>query len=128
MKIYSFDIHNVMRGLTAGLILGFGPWPATAEEGHDHASAPAGDAALAEPCEHKVPIAECPECRYEVGVVALDPKVGPNLVQRAVVEKAALARRLRLLGEVQADPQRVVPVRAPVPLSWTLPWASTSFV
>ncbi len=86
--------------------------------GHDHAShAPERDPTPAEieamRCEHDVPIAQCAECRYEAGVVALDPAVGSNLVTQAVATPGTVADLREFTGEIREDPTRVAVVTVP---------------
>lgn len=86
--------------------------------GHDHAAqgaepdpTPAEIEAMR--CEHKVPIAQCAECRYEAGVVALDPAVGSNLVRQAVASPGAIPERREFTGEIREDPTRTAPLLIP---------------
>lgn len=86
--------------------------------GHDHAAhAPERDPTPAEieamRCEHEVPIAQCTECRYEAGVVALDPAVGSNLVTAAVAAPGSVADVREFAGEIREDPTRVAPLLVP---------------
>ncbi len=86
--------------------------------GHDHAShTPERDPTPAEieatQCEHKVPIAQCAECRYEAGVAALDPAVGTNLVGEAVATPGAIPERREFTGEIREDPTRIAPLLVP---------------
>lgn len=93
------------------------------EKAHDHAAHdhPAhGDERDPTPaeieamrCEHEVPIAQCAECRYEAGVVALDPEVGSNLVTQAVAAPGAIPERREFTGEIREDPTRVAPLLVP---------------
>ncbi len=62
-------------------------------------------------CEHDLKTYECPECRYEVGVV----KAPAELVEGGLIETISPQRRavttpLRLTGEVQFDERLVVHV------------------
>lgn len=54
-------------------------------------------------CEHNIRQIDCDECRYELGVVKVQPSVTDALTQTAVVQEGELADRLRLTGEVQYD-------------------------
>ena len=81
-------------------------------DGHGHgkatAAAPASDEARAAvPCEHKVPIYQCAECRYEAGVVKVDASLwksdkGGLLVAQTVTNHPVLAV-MSLTGEVQLN-------------------------
>ncbi len=61
-------------------------------------------------CEHRLPILDCDDCRYEVGVIKLDGDVADALVTPATAETRSLSRALRLTGEVLTDPTRSVSV------------------
>ena len=61
-------------------------------------------------CEHDLPILDCDDCRFEVGVVKVRPSVAKALLATATVEPRPVARTLRLTGEVQLDKTRVVDV------------------
>ena len=76
--------------------------------GHDHAG-PTGnlDEAANEPCEHKVPIFQCAECRYEVGLVKIDGalwKNGPTgLLTTATAAKRTMREAVALTGEIRLN-------------------------
>jgi len=64
-------------------------------------------------CEHDVPIYLCDECRYEAGVVKLDPsmmkkKDGTGLVQTQVVGRTKVAEVLSTTGEVALNENATV--------------------
>jgi len=61
-------------------------------------------------CEHGIPTAECDNCRYELGMVKLEPSVADALVETASVESMSRTNTLRLTGQVQLDQTRVVDV------------------
>ncbi len=61
-------------------------------------------------CKHGKPAAHCSICRFEIGVVKLEPGVAEALIKSGKVEKREKVKVLRLTGEVQADPTRVVDV------------------
>ena len=91
--------------------------PATEAEpddhsGHNHAAAAGGDETLlAKRCEHDIPIVECNECRYEVGVAKIEPALSKGLLETHVVGAATSVEKvLKLTGEVQLDLARVVEV------------------
>ncbi len=73
------------------------------EHGDDH-----GPVALDEleraMCEHNVRTIDCNNCRYEVGVVKVEPSVAESLIKTGAVEERASEKILRLTGEVQYDP------------------------
>jgi cobalt-zinc-cadmium efflux system membrane fusion protein len=64
-------------------------------------------------CEHGVPAIDCDGCRFEVGVVKVDPSVAGALLERGIVEVREAARTLSLTGQLQLDRTRVVDVPAP---------------
>jgi len=61
-------------------------------------------------CEHGKPIVTCDECRYQVGVVKVDPGVAKALLETGKVGQREAVKTLRLTGEVQLDQTRVVDV------------------
>ena len=54
-------------------------------------------------CEHDIRTIDCDECRYELGVVKVDPSVTDALTKTAAVQEVDSGRTLRLTGEVQYD-------------------------
>ncbi|MFH1706890.1 MAG: efflux RND transporter periplasmic adaptor subunit [Planctomycetota bacterium] len=61
-------------------------------------------------CEHNIRQIECQPCRFELGVVKVDPSVTDALARTVVVQEGVLAQILRLTGEVQFDQTGVVDV------------------
>ena len=61
-------------------------------------------------CEHDIRQLDCQECRYELGVVKVDPSVTGALTTTAAVQEGDLGRTLRLTGEVQYDQTTLVDV------------------
>jgi len=61
-------------------------------------------------CEHNMPQIDCDECRYQLGVVKVDPSVTSALTKTAAVQEGDLGRTLRLTGEVQFDQTTLVDV------------------
>ena len=61
-------------------------------------------------CEHNMPQIDCDECRYQLGVVKVDPSVTGALTKTAAVQEGDLGRTLRLTGEVQYDQTTLVDV------------------
>ncbi len=61
-------------------------------------------------CEHGISIVECDKCRYEVGMVKVDPAVTGDLVKSGPVVHQAQDDILRLNGEMQFDQTRTVDV------------------
>jgi len=61
-------------------------------------------------CEHGKPIVACDECRYQVGVVKVEPGVAKALLKTGKVGQREAVKTLRLTGEVQLDQTRVVDV------------------
>ncbi|MFW6161630.1 MAG: efflux RND transporter periplasmic adaptor subunit [Planctomycetota bacterium] len=61
-------------------------------------------------CEHGKPILSCDDCRYQVGVVKVEPAVAKALLRTDKVERREAVRMLRMTGEVQLDRTRVVDV------------------
>ncbi|MCE5325439.1 MAG: efflux RND transporter periplasmic adaptor subunit [Planctomycetaceae bacterium] len=54
-------------------------------------------------CEHKIRHIDCDECRYELGVVKVDPSVTAALTKTATVQEGDVGQTLHLTGEVQYD-------------------------
>ncbi|MFB0553260.1 MAG: efflux RND transporter periplasmic adaptor subunit [Phycisphaerae bacterium] len=61
-------------------------------------------------CEHGVATVECDSCRFEIGVVKLQPSLANALVETTVVQGVEGTKTLRLTGQVQLDKTRVVDV------------------
>lgn len=88
-----------------------------ADDGHGHGDAGAKATANLDPkeiekkvCEHNIRQIDCQECRYELGVVKVDPSVTNALAKMAAVQEGDLGRTLRLTGEVQHDQTTLVSV------------------
>jgi cobalt-zinc-cadmium efflux system membrane fusion protein len=84
--------------------------------GGDCGTSACGDSAcgsgdpLTAKCEHDVLIADCDHCRYEAGVVKLDPAVQTALLEKGKAKVEAVERTLKLTGETQFDPTRTVEI------------------
>jgi cobalt-zinc-cadmium efflux system membrane fusion protein len=61
-------------------------------------------------CEHNMLQIDCDECRYQLGVVKVNPSVTSALTKTAAVQEGDLGRTLRLTGEVQYDQTTLVDV------------------
>ncbi len=61
-------------------------------------------------CEHGVATVECENCRFEIGVVKLQPSLAKALIETTVVQAGPATKTLRLTGQVQLDQTRVVDV------------------
>lgn len=70
------------------------------------------DAIAQTACEHAVPIVECDECRYEAGVVKLEPAMAQSLIQTHTIDMQPRSTSIRLTGQVQLDPTRSVEISA----------------
>ncbi len=83
-------------------------------DGHAHGEGPAVNLDPNEiekaRCEHDMPMIDCDECRYELGVVKLQPGIAAALTKTAIVREGEMAAVLRLTGEVRYDGTRVVDV------------------
>ncbi len=66
-------------------------------------------------CEHDIRQIDCDECRYELGVVKIQPSVSQALTRTAKVEQAEAMTKLQLTGEVQFDQTTMVDVLPAVP-------------
>jgi cobalt-zinc-cadmium efflux system membrane fusion protein len=58
-------------------------------------------------CEHGVGIIECDNCRFEVGVVKIDPTLA-SLIETGPVQEVDRTRVLTLTGQIQLDRTRAV--------------------
>lgn len=61
-------------------------------------------------CEHQMPIIDCDNCRFEVGVVKIGPPVDNTLIQTGLVEDIERKTVLTFTGQVQLDRTRTVDV------------------
>ncbi len=61
-------------------------------------------------CEHKVRIIDCDNCRFEVGVVKIDPSIAESLIETGMVEDVERTRVFKFTGQVQLDRTRTVDV------------------
>jgi cobalt-zinc-cadmium efflux system membrane fusion protein len=61
-------------------------------------------------CEHAVRILDCDNCRFEVGVVKVDPSIAESLLETGVVEDIERTRVLKFMGQVQLDRTKTVEV------------------
>lgn len=61
-------------------------------------------------CEHDIRQIDCDECRYELGVVKVQPSVSQALTRIVKVEQSEALTKLQLTGEVQFDQTRMVDV------------------
>ena len=95
---------------------------AAEEKGHGKAETEKSDLdrplaeLFAEVCEHKIPMYQCAECRYEVGVV----KVAKNLLTGGLLATTTAVTRpgsaaLLLSGEIALDARRVAELSPLVP-------------
>ena len=66
-------------------------------------------------CEHAIAAVECDHCRFEVGVVKVQPSVAKALLGTEKAEMAALGGVLKLTGRVEFDGTRLVDVPPPLP-------------
>jgi len=82
-----------------------------ADDGHGHVAEPTAapsadmEKRVSEKCEHSIPIYQCDECRYEVGVVKLDASLlkqagGSGLVRTQSVVRTKALSALPVTGEV----------------------------
>lgn len=61
-------------------------------------------------CEHGVPIVDCDNCRFEVGVVKIDPSVAESLLETDLAEEVQRGAALSFTGQVQVDRTKTVEV------------------
>ena len=79
--------------------------------GHGHSAGAADlDALTALKCEHEIGIVDCDECRFEVGVVKIDPAAAASLIKTGVIENVERTKTLRFTGQVQLNRTTTVDV------------------
>jgi cobalt-zinc-cadmium efflux system membrane fusion protein len=61
-------------------------------------------------CEHKVSIIDCDNCRFEVGVVKIDPSIAKALIETDTVKDIERKKVLKFTGQVQLDRTKTVDV------------------
>ena len=61
-------------------------------------------------CEHKVRIIDCDNCRFEVGVVKIDPSIAESMIETGMVEDIERTRVFKFTGQVQLDLTKTVEV------------------
>ncbi|MBN2269983.1 MAG: efflux RND transporter periplasmic adaptor subunit [Sedimentisphaerales bacterium] len=61
-------------------------------------------------CEHRIRTVECDSCRFELGIVQVQPPVANALIETAVVRNMERTETLKLTGQVQLDKTTVVDV------------------
>ncbi len=95
---------------------GAGNAEAGEEEGEESDLDLGVDELFSRSCEHGVPTYTCDECRYEVGVVKVDPGlIRDGLVQVEEVGERALEDPLQLTGEISFNEKKVAHVSPPLP-------------
>ncbi len=84
------------------------------EHGHQTANATCNENRLSDleevMCEHKVRIIDCDNCRFEVGVVKIDPSIAESLIETGIVEDVKRTRVFKFTGQVQLDLTKTVEV------------------
>jgi cobalt-zinc-cadmium efflux system membrane fusion protein len=115
---------TIIMGLTAAtfLVLGVflgrrtGDGNSTASDVHAHTEAindNHGDESVDvenQICEHDIRIIDCDECRYEAGVVKVEPSIAESLIETGTVEDVNRTMTLQLTGQVQLDSTKAVEV------------------
>lgn len=61
-------------------------------------------------CEHQVATVDCNECRFEVGVVKIDPAMATSLIKTGSVTEVGRVKTLSFTGQVQLDSTKAVQV------------------
>ena len=87
------------------------------EAGHDHEHESQTNELLSREhsleeamCEHEMRTIDCDKCRFEIGVVKLQPSVANALIETTVVKNTPRTTTLKLTGQVQLDKTRAVDV------------------
>ena len=61
-------------------------------------------------CEHEIGIIDCDNCRFEVGVVKIDPSIAESLIEIGTVQEVERTSVFKFTGQVQLDLTRTVEV------------------
>ena len=79
---------------------------------HEHESEPAsGEQSIEEAvCEHGIRTIDCDKCRFEIGVVKLEPSVSNALIETTIAKDTPRTKTLTLTGQVELDKTKVVDV------------------
>lgn len=79
---------------------------------HEHESEPAsGEQSIEEAmCEHGIRTIDCDKCRFEIGVVKLEPSVSNALIETTIARDTPRTKTLSLTGQVELDKTKVVDV------------------
>ncbi len=84
------------------------------EHGHQTANVACNEDRLSDleevMCEHKVRIIDCDNCRFEVGLVKIDPSIAESLIETGMVEDIERTRVFKFTGQVQLDRTKTVEV------------------
>lgn len=64
-------------------------------------------------CEHQVQTVACDSCRFEAGVVKVEPLLAESLLKTATAKELEKAKILKLTGQIQLDRTRVVDISSP---------------
>ncbi|MDD4175323.1 MAG: efflux RND transporter periplasmic adaptor subunit [Kiritimatiellae bacterium] len=92
------------------------------DDGHGHAAAPkTADELFTAQCEHKIPQYTCDECRYELGLVKIDPSLvrsaenAKGLLTFESVQKRVAQTLLPMNGEIALNASALTHVSPRVP-------------
>jgi len=84
------------------------------EHGHQTANVTGNENRLSDleevMCEHQVRIIDCDNCRFEVGVVKIDPSIAESLIETGMVGDIERTRVFKFTGQVQLDLTKTVEV------------------
>ncbi|MCI0499291.1 MAG: efflux RND transporter periplasmic adaptor subunit [Planctomycetales bacterium] len=61
-------------------------------------------------CEHGIGIVDCDNCRFEAGVVKLDPSLAASLIEKGFAGDIDRTTKLKLTGQMQLDRTKAVDV------------------
>jgi cobalt-zinc-cadmium efflux system membrane fusion protein len=122
LKVNNLGIALFMFVVLAGAMLWFsgnlhfGPQSSAETDAidaeHEHESERAsGEQSIEEAmCEHGIRTIDCDKCRFEVGVVKLEPSVSNALIKTTIAEDMPRTKTLTLTGQVELDKTKVVDV------------------
>ena len=114
------EFTSVLRALLAILAMNHVYGEEAAPGGAEGAATATIEELVSEPCEHKVSIYQCAECRYEVGVVKVDASLlkraeGGGLIGTQTVARIKVRDALRVTGEVGLNENAAVHISPRVP-------------
>lgn len=113
MALFIFVVlTGAVLWLSGNLHFGSGSYAGADHEHESHTDElPSPEQSLEEAtCAHGIRTIDCDKCRFEVGVVKLEPSVANALIETTAVKGIPRTKTLTLTGQVQLDETKVVDV------------------